>query len=865
MIVKIPNPGPRSVSWFRKTLSGGFLMPDFGVRSFIRGCCALAILLTQGLSAQAAAPASITVQANKPGAKIGPLFYGLMTEEINHSYDGGLYAELIQNRGFHDGELLHKPSEAVHWSLVKSGVAEASMKVDSTDTVNTTGLRTSLRLDAAKVGEGERAGVANDGYWGIPVWPNTKYRAAVWVRAGKGFSGSLALSIETNDGKTTFARAEVPQVGATWKKYQVELRTGSVPVSTKNRFVVSMTSPGTVWLGSVSLFPPTYNNRPNGTRIDIMEKLAALNPRFLRFPGGNYLEGDHISERFDWKKMIGPVEQRPGHRCCWNYPSSDGFGLLEFLEWCEDLHMEPVLAIYAGFSLSPEVCTPEQLKGFVQDGLDEIEYAMGDAKTTWGARRAADGHPAPFALHYVEIGNEDGGFGYAERFAAFFDAIKAKYPGMKVIATCGVPTRRADIVDEHLYASPETMLRKTDMYDHRASKLPPVFVGEWATMQGTHTATLRAALGDAAWLTALQRNSGTVLMNCYAPLFVNVHHEAPWQPDLVGYDAARCYGSTSYYAHAMFANAWGDVNLPTTVVSDEANREFVPHGAIGVGTWETAAEFKDVRVTRGDTVLFQSTLSKGIAGWQIWRGVNEWDVADGALQQKAERDCCVAIAGDKSWRDYTLTLKARKTRGREGFLIVVHQDGEFYTWCNIGGWGNSGTAFQLFQDGDNHDIGPHGDFKVEAGKWYDIRLEVNGRHLKAFVDNRLVAEADELPPKPYPTLYAAASRDDATGDIILKVVNVHSKPLTTNLTIKGVTGIDPKATVEVLTGQPDDQNTVDQPTKIIPEQEQINNAGRLFTHAFPAFSVSVMRLKARVSPSSTSRAEPPQAVIGGKS
>ena len=224
---------------------------------------------------------------------------------------------------------------------------------------------------------------------------------------------------------------------------------------------------------------------------------------------------------------------------------------MEFFQWCEDLRMEPILGIYAGFSALPEVATPEQLKQFVQDAVDEIEYVTGDAKTTWGARRAADGHPAPFPLRYVEIGNEDGGFGYPERFAAFFDAIKAKYPELKVIATCDVPTRRADIVDEHLYARPETMLRKTDMYDHRDPKLPPVFVGEWATSEGKYTSTFRGALCDAAWLTALQRNSETVVMNCYAPLFVNAHHVGPWEPNLIGFEAANSHGSASYYAQAM--------------------------------------------------------------------------------------------------------------------------------------------------------------------------------------------------------------------------------------------------------------------------------------------------------------------------
>ena len=207
--------------------------------------------------------------------------------------------------------------------------------------------------------------------------------------------------------------------------------------------------PATLWLQLVSLFPPTYTNRPNGNRIDIMEKLAAMHPAFLRFPGGNYLEGSRIETRFDWKKMIGPLVDRPTHPTTWSYHSSDGMGLLEFLKWCEDLHMEPVLAVYAGYSLGGQVVKPgPDLDPYVQEGLEEIEYVTGGADTKWGAVRARDGHPAPFKLRYVEIGNEDNfdrAKTYDGRYAQFFKAIKAKYPDLQVIATMpvnGMTSRR---------------------------------------------------------------------------------------------------------------------------------------------------------------------------------------------------------------------------------------------------------------------------------------------------------------------------------------------------------------------------------------------------------------------------------------
>ena len=214
---------------------------------------------------------------------------------------------------------------------------------------------------------------------------------------------------------------------------------GDAKVTAANQIVVSVERPGTVWLQLLSVFPPTYKDRVNGNRVDLMELLAAMHPAFLRFPGGNYLEGKTIADRFDWKKTIGPLVDRPGHTSPWRYHSTDGMGLLEFLEWCEDLKMQPVLAVYAGYSLGGEHVEPgPDLEPYVQDALDEIEYVTGDATTKWGAERAKDGHPAPFPLKYVEIGNEDyfdRSKSYDGRYAQFYKAIKAKYPALQLISS----------------------------------------------------------------------------------------------------------------------------------------------------------------------------------------------------------------------------------------------------------------------------------------------------------------------------------------------------------------------------------------------------------------------------------------------
>lgn len=531
------------------------------------------LLFSPPAPGQRAVP-TLHIDAATVTAQVSPRLYGFMTEEINNSYDGGLYAELIQNRIFKDDG--QKP---VHWSLVQEGGGAGAMSLETQQALNAA-LDISLKLEAKSVKAAQRVGVANDGYWGIAVKPKTRYRASFYAKAAEGFAGPLTVSIESTDGAAVFAHAEVPKITSAWQKYEAELTTGDVPLSLKNQFVLSMKQPGTVWFTLVSLFPPTWQDRPNGNRIDLMHRLIELKPAFLRFPGGNYLEGDTIETRFDWKKTLHDLAQRPGHQGPWNYRSSDGMGLLEFLEWAEDLHAEPLLGIYAGYSLKQQFVPPgPKLQPYVQDALDEIEYITGDPATKWGAQRAGDGHPEPFPLRYVEIGNEDEmdqSGTYSARFAQFYDAIKAKYPQLQLIATMHVQSKRPDLVDEHYYhiaGDMEKLVHQFDRYDRHA---PKIFVGEWATTEGSPTPHLHASLADAAWMTGLERNSDVVALACYAPLLVNVSPaRSNAGTNLIGYDGLTNYGSPSYYIQKMFSNYLGDVvvksSLEDAPLSPEGN------------------------------------------------------------------------------------------------------------------------------------------------------------------------------------------------------------------------------------------------------------------------------------------------------
>ena len=350
-----------------------------------------------------------------------------------------------------------------------------------------------------------------------------------------------------------------------------------------------------------------------------MDKMAGLHPKFLRLPGGNYLEGDRLRDWYNWKETVGPLVDRPGHQAPWTYWSDDGMGLLEMLEWTEQLHIEPILAVYAGYALQGEkVPAGPELEPYVQSALDEVEYVTGDTSTKWGAQRAKDGHPAPFPLHYIEIGNEDflerGTHTYNPRYAQFAKALRAKYPQYKLIATTPVEVSGADlqpdVVDDHYYKPVGEMLDFTHHYDNAPRTGPKIFVGEWATLDGTPTPNWGGALADAAWMTSMERNSDLIIMASYAPLFINVNPGAgQWYTNMIGYDASNSYGSPSYYAQALFGAHLGD-GTPKTSITGAGERFFY---SASVGSKDHVLHLKMVNASTQAQPLSIS-LGGGVTG-----------------------------------------------------------------------------------------------------------------------------------------------------------------------------------------------------------------------------------------------------------
>ncbi|MGA9450928.1 MAG: alpha-L-arabinofuranosidase C-terminal domain-containing protein [Verrucomicrobiia bacterium] len=531
----------------------------------------LGIVLTTtfaALAVQAQAGAVITIQAGQPGAIISSNLFGIFFEEINFAGEGGLYAEMVRNRSFYTA------TNANYWTLVTQGTATGTMSVDPSQPLNTN-IPNSLKL-TMQSGTGS-VGAGNSGFWGMSLQAGATYYLNFYAMGSSGYAGPVVAQLQNASGSTVYAQASFSGLTTSWQHFAASLVSSGT--DTNAHIVLSITNAGTIWLDVVSLFPSaTFYNRTNGLRLDLANMLAALHPSFLRYPGGNYIEGANITNAVRWKKTIGDIAQRPGHMDdAWGYWSTDGFGYHEFLQFCEDMGMEPLYAINCGLALGYNGSTNNtvplsQMGPWVQDALDAIQYANGDTNTTWGALRAANGHPAPFNLQYMEIGNESGGTYYNDRYTLFYDAIKSNYPSIHLIApgnwSGGPPwSRPVEIQDQHYYSVPTTFYSSyATMYDNYSRNGAKVFVGEYAVTSGYGTyGDLASALPEAVFMTGLERNSDLVQMASYAPLFANVNG-MQWQPDLIYYDSSRgVFGTPSYYVQELFSQNRGDVVLPTVV------------------------------------------------------------------------------------------------------------------------------------------------------------------------------------------------------------------------------------------------------------------------------------------------------------
>jgi alpha-L-arabinofuranosidase len=792
-------------------------------------------------------PVRITVDVAAPGQRMAPTMHGLFFEDINYAADGGLYAELVENRSFEHRDPKHA------WVEAARGKASGSMAVAREAPLNAANTHF-LRLEVSDPGEGGY-GVANGGFDGIALREGDRYRLSLHARVGPGGSGSLKVLLEDGAGGRVVEEA-IQGITASWSKYEATLT--SPKTVTDARLLVLSTRPGRMDLDMVSLLPEkTFKGRRNGLRADIAQALADMKPGFLRFPGGCIVEGRDLGNAYRWKDTVGDVAERKQNANLWQnnrspqYHQTYGLGFFEFFQLSEDIGAEPLPVINCGMSCQARRGSHvplAEIGPWVKDALDLIEFANGPVTSEWGARRAAMGHPEPFHLKYLAVGNEQWREAYFDRYVVFQREIKSKYPDIQIISSSGPAPNDgsyefawrkfrggtpADIVDEHYYVPPPWLLENGDRYDSYDPGGPKVFVGEFAAHDGGRRNNLRSALAEAAYMTSLWRNSDVVVMASYAPLLAKVGRDQ-WRPNLIWFDNTRVVLTPSYHAQVQFAKNRPDVVLPTEVQSPAVHPR--PSGMIGVGTWNTQAEYKDIRVVdAGGKVLFESDFSKGMEGWKTAGG--DWSVEDGALRQGGNGTNIRALAGDPSWTDYTLTLKARKIRGEEGFLILFHTaDIENPVWWNIGGWRNVEHSLQGEGVTERHVRGA-----VEANRWYDIRLELRDAGIKAYLDGQLIHEDER---KPVPAVYAAAGRDARAGEVVLQMVNPQSQAHRAAIQLRGLGNDSRKARVTTLAGAgPGAENTLENPGAVTPRQSDFDGIAPEFEYTLEPYSLTTLRVR----------------------
>jgi alpha-L-arabinofuranosidase len=502
---------------------------------------------------------TITIQANQPAATINSNLFGIFFEEISMAGDGGIYAELIRNRNFEDA------ATPAQWTLVTNGTARGSWSIDASLPLSSSNTQ-SLKL--TMTGGTGSMGAANNGYFGIPLASGRTYNLGFYARAASGFTGNIAVALESINGGTVYAQNTVTGLTTSWQHFTLSL----IPNATdpNARLALRISQAGSVYLDFVSLFlAQTFNNRTNGLRPDLANMLVNLKPSFMRFPGGSWVDGTSLANAYHWELTVGDPANRVPRNNVWGYMVDNGLGYHEYLQMCEDIGVAPLLCINCGMAGSETVST-NNLGPWVQEALDAIQYANGDTNTTWGAQRAANGHPAQFNLQYIEIGNENSGAAYNANYAPFYFAIQANYPGMNIIADSfgTIPTSApVEMLDEHYYNSASWFAQNSTHYDSYSRSGPKIFVGEYAVAYNIgpgFAATLQNALGEAAWMTGLERNSDLVAMACYAPLFANWNNQS-WSPDLIYFNGTQVYGTPSYYVQQMFSLNRGNVVLPSAV------------------------------------------------------------------------------------------------------------------------------------------------------------------------------------------------------------------------------------------------------------------------------------------------------------
>ncbi len=581
----------------------------------------LGLLLWQAIAAQEI----IRVDISRRGADVSKTMFGAFFEEINHAGDGGLYAELVMNRSFEDGilpegfsvrkgilvppavknhetgEVKHVDDRKMHWNsdtlpgwqLLPAEKATMRLVTDSPCFATAPH---SLQISVA-----DSAVLENLGFWGMNFVEGADYRLRTIIRNSKDFEGSISVRLTTQDGQVIAAQSL--EQGTDWQDANCLLTAKGTDTHGKLQVVIK--GKGIVWLDYVSLFPvDTYKKRENGMRRDIAEMIAGLHPSFVRWPGGTIVGGITLSTRMDWKQMLDDPASRSGQIVTWGYRNSYGLGYYEMLQFSEDIGADFMFVCNMGMGdmyRMADACSEDSIQYFIDDCLNAIEYAIGDTSTFWGARRAAAGHPQPFSLKYVELGNEHWGKEYERRFPMFYKAIKQHYPQIQLIrneqnfrgdgvvqegggedATKITNEKQAscqpcELIDPHFYGSVQSMCMDSHLFDHHPRGQYKVYVGEYACITGVGNGNMIGALAEAAFLCGMERNGDLVTMTSYAPLLENVNNRR-WPVNLIRFNSSQVIGRSSYYVQKMAAENRPDYNVWNSLSQSSDSLHFLSSG-----------------------------------------------------------------------------------------------------------------------------------------------------------------------------------------------------------------------------------------------------------------------------------------------
>lgn len=818
----------------------------------------------------------IRIDLGQKGAVVPPSLYGIFFEEINHAGDGGLYAELVQNRGFEehvlpssmtlrDGRAVavdamnyeHRNNRkwSIPWnveqkkmtgwkvtgqqSTVTGKVIEAPQPLHK-NTPNC------MQLSIKKVQKGGKAVLTNTGYWGMGLKAGEKYDLRFYVKSSN-YKGNITARLVNSENGASLGTAEFKaRPMKDWTELTATLTAEAT--APQGQLSLEFDKAGTVLVDYVSLFPQaTFKGRKNGQRADVAQMLVDMHPAFMRWPGGCIVEGATYENRMKWKETLGDPMQRRGEWDLWGYRATWGMGYHEFLQFCEDLNMDAMFVNNAGMSCSVRngdfVSSDADMDAVVQDFRDAIDYALADPATNkWARMRADAGHPKPFPLKYVEIGNENVGPEYVKHFNYIFKKLKTEYPKIIFINTLGHTDRLLEqvpgdyMVDPHWYRNPDFFFANNHLFDD-APRSHDIYVGEYACNGGVGAGNLLAALSEAAFILGMERNSDVVKMTSYAPLFENENHR-DWPCNLIHINSAEVYGRASYYVQQMAAEHRPTYNVSVSETTTAMPAAPFATGGVGLGSYATQCEYKDISVTTADGKTTRYTPDR------LTSQRGRWEVKGDVISQSSDARTALAMLPSINSNDYTLQLKARKTGGMEGFFVFysLNESGRDGYGVNIGGWNNQTTAVQPMRGGRLTDVvSPRVRQTIETDRWYDIRIEVKPKTVTLFVDGKEITVAKPAEPTHH---FCQAGYDEATGELVIKVVNATDQPYRRGFSIAGAATVIPTGKVITLSGNAQDENTFEQPTKLAPQTSIYGKFGRQFTYEFAPMSFTILRVKA---------------------